>query len=54
MQNSSNSANISEALGDDDNEVLKILNEFLSTLDEVSLNLNEHGKRLDTKEQYYK
>ena len=48
MQNSSNSANMSEGLDEDYNEILNILNELLRTLDEISLSRNEHGKRLDT------
>ena len=47
-QNSSSSVNISEGLDEDDNEVSKILNEFLDTLDEASVSPNEHRNRLDT------
>ena len=42
VQNSSSSVNISEALDEDDNGVLKILNEFFSTSDEASISPNEH------------
>ena len=35
VQNSSSSVNISEGLDEDDDEVLKILNEFLKTSDEA-------------------
>ena len=41
VQNSSSSVNISEALDEDDNGVLKILNEFFSTSDEASISPNE-------------
>ena len=42
VQNSSSSVNISEGLDEDDNGVLKILNEFFSTSDEASISPNEH------------
>ena len=48
VQNSSSSVNISEGLDEDNNEVLKILNEFLNTSDEASVSLNEYRNRLDT------
>ena len=48
VQNSSRSVNISEGLDEDDNEVLKILNEFLNTSDEASVSPNVHRNRLDT------
>ena len=48
VQNSSSSVNISEGLDEDDNEVLKILNEFLNTSDEASVSPNVHRNRLDT------
>ena len=40
----SRSVNVDE----DDNEVSKILNEFLNTSDEASVSPNEHRNRLDT------
>ena len=48
VQNSSSSVNISVGLHEDDNEVLKILNEFLNTSDEASVSPNVHRNRLDT------
>ena len=48
VQNSSSSVNISEGLDEDDNEVLKILNEFLNTLDEASVSPNVHRNRFGT------
>ena len=48
VQNSSNSVNISEGLGEDNNEVLKILNEIRNTSDEASVSPNENRNRLDT------
>ena len=48
VQSSSSSVNISERFDKDDNDVLKILNEFLSTSDEASASPNEHRNRLDT------
>ena len=48
VQNSSSSVNIYEGLDEDDKEVLKILNEFFSTLDEALVSPNEHRNRLDT------
>ena len=48
VQNSSTSVNISEGLVEDGNEVLKILNEFLSTSDEASGSPNEHRNRLNS------
>ena len=47
-QNSSSSVNMSVGLDEDDNEVLKILNEFLNTSDEASVSPNVHRNRLDT------
>ena len=37
-----------EVLGEDDDEVLKISNEFLNTSDQVSVCPNVHRNRLDT------
>ena len=48
VQDSSNSVNISEGLDKDDNEVLKILNEFCNTSDEASVSPNKNRNRLDT------
>ena len=48
VQNSSSSVNMSVGLNEDDNEVLKILNEFLNTSDEASVSPNAHRNRLDT------
>ena len=48
VQNTSSRVNISEGLDEDDNDVLKILNEFLNTSDEASVSPNEHRNRLDT------
>ena len=48
VQNSSSSVDMSEGLDEDDDEVLKILNEFLNTLDEASFSPNVHRNRLDT------
>ena len=48
IQNSSISVTTSEGLYEDDNEVLKILNEFLNTSDEASVSPNLHRNRLDT------
>ena len=49
VQKSSNSVNISEGLDEDDNEDLKkILNEFLNTSDEASVSPNGNRNRLDT------
>ena len=48
VQNSSSSVNMSVGLDEDDNEVLKILNEFLNTSDEASVSPNVHRNRLDT------
>ena len=47
-QNTSSRVNISEGLDEDNNDVLKILNEFLNTSDEASVSPNEHRNRLDT------
>ena len=46
VQNSSSIVNISEGLDEDDDEVLKILNEFLKTSDEASVSSNVHRNRL--------
>ena len=46
VQNSLSSVNISEGL-DEDDEVLKILNEFLNTSGEASVSSNVHRNRLD-------
>ena len=48
VQNSSSSVNISEGLDEDENEVLKILNEFLNTSDEASVSPNKHRNWLYT------
>ena len=49
MQKSSGSVNISEGLDEDNNEDLKkILNEFLNTSDEASVSPNGNRNRLDT------
>ena len=48
VQNSSNNVNIAERLDKSDNEVLKIFNEFLTTLDEASVSPNVNRNRLDT------
>ena len=49
VQKSSSSVNISEGLDEDDNEDLKkILNEFLNTSDEASVSPNGNRNRLDT------
>ena len=48
VQNSSSTVNMSAGLDEDDNEVLKILNEFLNTSDEASVSPNVHRNRLDT------
>ena len=47
VQNSSSSVNMSVGL-EDENEILKILNEFLNTSDEASVGPNVHRNRLDT------
>ena len=39
---------MSVGLHEDDNEVLKVLNEFLNTSDEASVSPNVHRNRLDT------
>ena len=48
VQNSSSSVNISEGLDEDDNKVLKILNEFLNTSGEASFSPRVHRNSLDT------
>ena len=47
VQNSSISVNMSEGLDEDNNEIWKILNEFLNSSDETSVSPIEHRNKLD-------